>query len=61
VQDIGDAMILAELLKHLIAAGGTLVTTSNIAPQGLYKDGLQRAKFLPAIAMLASTASCTRS
>jgi cell division protein ZapE len=52
VQDIGDAMILAELMKHLIAAGGTLVTTSNIAPQGLYKDGLQRAKFLPAIALI---------
>lgn len=52
VQDIGDAMILAELLRHLLAAGGTLVTTSNIAPHGLYKDGLQRAKFLPAIAML---------
>ena len=33
VQDIGDAMILAELLKHLSAAGGTLVTTSNIPPK----------------------------
>jgi len=52
VQDIGDAMILSELLKHLVAAGGTLVTTSNIPPAGLYKDGLQRQKFLPAIALI---------
>jgi cell division protein ZapE len=49
VQDIGDAMILAGFLRHLRRAGGTLVTTSNIAPRELYRDGLQRAKFLPAI------------
>jgi cell division protein ZapE len=52
VTDIADAMILAELLRHLVRAGTTLVTTSNIAPQELYKDGLQRAKFLPAIARI---------
>jgi cell division protein ZapE len=52
VQDIADAMILAELLKHLVRFGGTLVTTSNIPPRELYKDGLQRAKFLPAIAFI---------
>lgn len=52
VTDIGDAMILAGLLRHLFARGVTLVTTSNIEPQGLYRDGLQRAKFLPAIALL---------
>lgn len=52
VQDIGDAMILAEFLKHFGAAGGTLVTTSNIPPRELYKDGLQRAKFAPAIAWI---------
>jgi cell division protein ZapE len=52
VQDIGDAMILAELLRHMMSAGATLVTTSNIVPTGLYKDGLQRAKFLPAIALI---------
>lgn len=49
VQDIGDAMILARLLRHLGHAGGTLVTTSNTPPRELYRDGLQRAKFVPAI------------
>src|SRR3569832_1160058 len=52
VNDIGDAMILAGLLEHLFAHGVTFVTTSNIEPQKLYQDGLQRAKFLPAIALL---------
>ena len=52
VTDIGDAMILAGLLDGLFARGVTLVTTSNIQPSRLYHDGLQRAKFLPAIALL---------
>ena len=52
VTDIGDAMILAGLLESLFERGVTLVTTSNIQPDSLYKDGLQRAKFLPAIALL---------
>ncbi len=52
VQDIADAMILGELLRHLFAAGATLVTTSNIAPASLYGEGLQRAKFLPAVERL---------
>jgi cell division protein ZapE len=52
VQDIGDAMILGEFLTHLFAAGATLVTTSNQAPQRLYEHGLQRARFLPAIALI---------
>ncbi len=52
VQDIGDAMMLAEFLKHLRGAGGTLVTTSNIPPADLYKDGLQRAKFMSAISWI---------
>ena len=52
VTDIGDAMILAGLLRHLFERGVTLVTTSNIVPSELYRDGLQRAKFLPAIALL---------
>lgn len=52
VTDIADAMLLAGLLENLFARGVTLVTTSNLAPDDLYRDGLQRAKFLPAITLL---------
>ncbi len=54
VIDIGDAMLLSRLLEHLIDGGVTLVTSSNTLPDNLYKDGLQRARFLPAIALLNS-------
>ena len=52
VSDIADAMLLGGLLEHLFKNGVTLVTTSNIAPDGLYEGGLQRAKFLPAIGLI---------
>jgi cell division protein ZapE len=52
VHEIGDAMLLTQLLNALFAEGIVLVTTANTCPEDLYANGLQRELFLPAISLI---------
>ncbi len=60
VADIADAMILAGLFEGLARRGVTLIATSNAPPDDLYKDGLQRQRFLPAIELIKSRMDVVR-
>ncbi|OTG82489.1 cell division protein ZapE [Acinetobacter sp. ANC 4558] len=52
VSNVTDAMILSDLFQKLFARGITLIATSNIAPDGLYKNGIHRDRFLPTIELV---------
>ncbi|WP_445117064.1 cell division protein ZapE [Acinetobacter sp. WZC-1] len=52
VANVTDAMILGDLFQKLFSRGITLIATSNIAPDGLYQNGIHRDRFLPAIEVL---------
>ena len=52
VSNVTDAMILSDLFQKLFARGVTLIATSNIAPDGLYKNGIHRDRFIPTIELV---------
>ncbi|EJO44227.1 uncharacterized protein YhcM domain protein [Acinetobacter baumannii IS-123] len=52
VSNVTDAMILSDLFQKLFVRGVTLIATSNIAPDGLYKNGIHRDRFIPTIEMV---------
>ena len=58
VQDIADAMLLAELLAAFFSYSICVLTTSNLSPDALYHNGLQRTRFLPAIQLLKQHCDC---
>lgn len=57
MSNVTDAMILSDLFQKLFVRGVTLIATSNIAPDGLYKSRIHRDRFIPTIEMVKRTVS----